>query len=385
MIDTSISEEELSAFAPNNPKRHYWQYLVVIALFVFLPVLQFTLFQEKFDTVICYYNNKCLHSFGPIDAFNNVISNVPYILLGLIFILTVRFSRRADSGCGIHRDHSLYYCMGICLMCVGAFSGLYHVCPSPLNFQFDTLFMYVTGAITFMAMYFKRHHNKIPSAFKTYLVMAFVYYLNTISLFHYKNGAGLWLWFIADLLIIYILVHGTINLYYATDWTIWELIPRLRESFKETTYANYPKMILVILINIFTISMILYATFSGTYIFTNWFLSLFVINMVFYFVYYVIQKVLKKETIMWYIWGLMFINVIVFLFALIFFEHAITNKFLPHAESNKLNEKCVLFDYFDTHDIWHLLSAFGLYIFLNVIYFIDDDLTHTPRTSIPVF
>jgi hypothetical protein len=385
MLDTSVTEEELGVLSSRNPKRHYWQYLIVISLFVFLPVLQFTLFQENFDQIICYYNNKCIHSVGGIDAFNNIISNTVYVVLGLVFILTVKLSGNNETGCGIHRDHSLYYCMGICLVCVGIFSGLYHVCPSPLNFQFDTLYMYFSGALTFMAVYHKRHRDRIPTAFRTYLILAFIYYLNTVSLFHYKHGVGLWLWFVADLLIIYVLLHGTINLYFATDWSLLELFSQIKSSLQNFEHINIPKLILVCIINLFTITMIFYATFSGAYIFSNWFLSLFVINMVFYFTYYVIQKALKREIIKWYVWILLFLDIIVLLFALIFFEHAVTNKFMTHEESDHLNEPCVLFGYFDTHDIWHFLSAIGLYIFMNIIYFIDDDLKETPRSSISVF
>jgi hypothetical protein len=276
--------------------------------------------------------------------------------------------------------------MGICLIFIGVFSALYHVCPSPLNFQFDTLYMYMSGAITFLAIYHKRHVDKIPSAFKTYLFLAFIYYLSTISLLKYKSGVGMWMWFAADLIIIYVLIHGTINLYFATDWPFGlDLFKRIGETFKDWRYLNKPKIILVIVVNLFTISMILYATFSNANIFTNWFLSLFVINMTIYFIYYTIQKVLHEEHIYWYIWVLMFVVLISLGTALIFFTHGVTNKFLSHEESNKMNEPCILFNYFDYHDVWHMLSAIGLYLFINIIYFIDNDLSDTARAVIPVF
>ena len=386
MSNSAISEEDLSAISPQNPKRHYWQYLIVIGIFVFLPVYQFTMFQENYDNTICYYNKKCMKSLGSIEAFNNIISNILYIVLALLFMLTVRFSRKADDGCGIHRDHSIYYSMGICLCFVGIFSGLYHVCPSPLNFQFDTLFMYISGAIMFIAIYYKRHVDKIPSAFRTYCMLAGVYYLSTISLIRYRTGAGMALWVIADILIIYILLHGSINIYYATDIPFGiGLVKHVYKSIKESKNTNYPKLIFVLIINLFTITMIFYATFSKSNVFTNWFLSLFIINMLFYFIYYLIQKVLKFEVIKWYIWLMLISDIIILGTALLFFEHGVSDKFLPHSESDKFNEPCVLFGYFDTHDIWHFLSAIGLYIFLNIIYFIDDDLKHTPRTAISIF
>ena len=61
-----------------------------------------------------------------------------------------------------------------------------------------------------------------------------------------------------------------------------------------------------------------------------------------------------------------------------FFFMAVTDKFLPMNESNKLNKQCVLFNYFDYHDIWHILSAIGLFIFVNIIFFIDTNKPNNP-------
>ena len=427
-MDFQVNEDELSPISTSNPRRHYWQYLIIIGMFVFLPVAQFTMFQEYYDktkylnsneyiidysavnnsvtdlkyylktnqyqvgnhsiydTGICYYNNKCMHPKFGIDAFNNVISNALYIFLGFLFMIIVRVSHSYRPNCGTLRDHSLYYTMGLCLVGIGVFSALYHVCPSPLNFQFDTLFMYIAGAITFMAIYHKRHRDRIPSAFSTYAFLAIIYYLNTISLIHYQHGVGKWAWFCADLVIIYILLHGSINIYYATDWGCDLMLFRhIYDSWKRADSINYPKLILVLAINGFTITMLLYATFTGATIFTDWFLTLFIMNMIFYFTYYIIQKIYHGEKISWYIGVLLLLDVGMWGLALVYYEHAVSNKFLNHHQSDELNEPCVLFNYFDFHDIWHFLSATGLFLFMVAVYFIDDDLKDRPRDSYPVF
>lgn len=371
----------------NDKKSHYWKYVLIIGSFLFLPVAQFTLFQETYDNVICYYNNKCVRPFMGIIPFNNVISNILYIIFGIAFILTVKFSKPPIPECGINTDKSLYYCVGICLIFIGIFSGLFHICPSPLNFQFDTLYMFIGGAITFLAIYHKRHHHKIPSAFKTFLFLVLIYYLNTISLIKYNyGGIGIWLWLVADLIIIYVLFHGTMNLYYASDFPCGcDLFKKIWASLKQWRHINKPKFILVIIINLSSIAIIFYATFSHATVFTDWFLTLFIMNLSVYFVYYIIQKVSNQEHIMWYIWILIFIDILCVGSALVFYSRAISNKFLTHKESNELNVPCALFDYFDFHDIWHFLSAIGLYLFLNIIYFIDNDIRDMPRNSIPVF
>ena len=42
---------------------------------------------------------------------------------------------------------------------------------------------------------------------------------------------------------------------------------------------------------------------------------------------------------------------------LVYFLKTSSNIFLTIEESNELNKPCVIFDYFDYHDIWHILSA----------------------------
>jgi hypothetical protein len=50
-----------------------------------------------------------------------------------------------------------------------------------------------------------------------------------------------------------------------------------------------------------------------------------------------------------------------------------------------LNKPCVLFGYFDYHDVWHVLSAVGVFFFFLVVYLLDLDLAQTPCSQIRVF
>eukprot|EP01133_Synstelium_polycarpum_P005285 gene5285-6126_t len=72
-------------------------------------------------------------------------------------------------------------------------------------------------------------------------------------------------------------------------------------------------------------------------------------------------------------------------FGFYFFEIAVTNKFLTFDESMKLNKPCVLFDFFDTHDVWHFFSSVGLFTVMAIAYLIDWDLRTIPRSLIHVF
>lgn len=50
-----------------------------------------------------------------------------------------------------------------------------------------------------------------------------------------------------------------------------------------------------------------------------------------------------------------------------------------------LHKDCILFEFYDTHDAWHLLSAYGLFFNALTLLALDDDLTSTPRDEIYVF
>lgn len=68
-----------------------------------------------------------------------------------------------------------------------------------------------------------------------------------------------------------------------------------------------------------------------------------------------------------------------------FFNIAVTDKLLTPEESMELNQPCVLFDYFDTHDVWHCLSAIAIFLLLILLYILDKGLETRERTSIKVF
>ena len=133
-------------------------FIVLIGIYYITPSLQFILFQTNNDKVKCYYNDLCNHPFNGIDAFNNVVSNICYIVFGILFIITVKLKKfniditdenneqytdRINNSIGVYENKSLYYSLGVCLIFEGISSGLYHLCPSKLNLQFDTTFMFI--------------------------------------------------------------------------------------------------------------------------------------------------------------------------------------------------------------------------------------------------
>ncbi len=110
----------------------------------------------------CYYNFKCAYPLGVLSAFNNIWSNVGYVILGFFFLAVVFFRNRmytkrrrgsaniVDVSCliflllyhsfiqthGVPQYFGIYYAMGIALIIEGFMSSFYHICPTNANFQF---------------------------------------------------------------------------------------------------------------------------------------------------------------------------------------------------------------------------------------------------------
>ena len=155
-------------------------------------------------------------------------------------------------------------------------------------------------------------------------------------------------------------------------------------KIKNLEYREIPRFMLLLVLNGFTLGMLIY----GSYVkpdFTMWMLGLFIINLAIYFIFYIIQKVLHREKIGWKKWVFLIINQIVLVAAIIFFTIPVNDKYLSPNESRELNQPCVLFNYWDYHDIWHILSATGLFMFMLISLYIDNDLQDTNTNEIPIF
>ncbi|NXN14341.1 SIDT2 protein, partial [Indicator maculatus] len=204
--------------------------IATIAVFYALPVIQLVITYQTVVNVtgnqdICYYNFLCAHPLGNLSAFNNILSNLGYILLGLLFLLIIlqreinynRALLRNDAHaleCGIPKHFGLFYAMGTALMMEGLLSACYHVCPNYTNFQFgecpparpprcprqgcprpahhrppaDTSFMYMIAGLCMLKLYQKRHPDINASAYSAYACLAVVIFFSVVGVV--SPGAG---------------------------------------------------------------------------------------------------------------------------------------------------------------------------------------------------
>jgi len=170
--------------------KYYWKILFLLAVFYAVPSFQFVV--AKYSEFLngeeyCYYNYKCMHQSLGLKAFNNVLSNIGYVILGVFFIFHVRIANKNSEEDekrtkGLHFDMSLYYALGWTLVFEGIFSGLYHVCPTKIDFQFDTTFMMMGAGLLFITVYQKRQPTITSGAFQVYGYFAGILSLNVLSL-----------------------------------------------------------------------------------------------------------------------------------------------------------------------------------------------------------
>ena len=367
---------------------NFWKYLIVISAYYALPSLQFVFFQAHDANVHCYYNKKCKHNYDDIPAFNNVISNIGYILFGIIYLCYVRCTFVSYYNYGLKKLKALYYSLGVVLILEGIFSALYHICPSKLNFQFDTTFMFVGTALMILTLYNKRHPDDLPSAFYTYIFLALVVLLNILPLSGISDGAETWFWVLIYILVFYIMIVGTINVYYGKRWkfnrNILNNIKDIKNFVKNIKPKDIPKFIVLIFSNLITLLMLIFGSIYKVQ-FTEWMLGLFIGNLIIYFVFYIANKIYYGEHISLSLWLLIVVDITIISISLVYYEIAVTDKMLTPEESDKLNKPCIFLDYFDYHDLWHLFSSLGLFLLMIIFYNIDYDLITTENRYIKIF
>lgn len=372
--------------------KYFWKVLLIVAAFYGLPSMQFVIFQymDEENHYQCYFNFKCADTRLGIFAFNNIVSNIGYVVFGALFLVLVLYtSPHEDSIHGLHTDMSLYYSMGLSVVLEGLFSSLYHVCPSKMNFQFDATFMLIGAGLLFITLYQKRHPTFSTGAFRAFGFFGTFVFLDFLSL---TGTPPALFWSAVSLCFAYISWAGSAHLYVqrrvkfsknSLKW-VWNMLLnpadiRDKVRFYSLVFANMLSWVIIIGSAVDGVVSGVSRNFSTVT------LGVIIVNFFMYLGYYLFMKRRSGENTRWYIWVLFVAMMILWVVAVFFFEIAVTNKFLTFQESMLLNKPCVLFHYFDYHDIWHFLSALGLVSVMLLVYLMDVDLHDVPRTEIAVF
>ncbi|TNN09328.1 SID1 transmembrane family member 1 isoform 2 [Schistosoma japonicum] len=380
----------------------YFWYLIIISIFYGLPAVQLIMTYQKavFETGnedLCYYNFECAHSLGIFTAFNNIISNIGYVMLGLLFLgLTARrdiLHRRTKNVnpnsqvLGIPQHYGLFYAMGLALTMEGLMSACYHMCPNFSNFQFDTAYMYILAMLIMLKIYQTRHPDVNASAHSAYMVMAVVIFLGVLGVL-YGNQI---FWIIFTIFFLIMSVVLTVEIYYMGQWNIDLCLPRRIYHLIRTdgigcfrpTYLE--RMLLLLIANLVNFTLAGYGIVKRPRDFSTFLLSIFMINLLMYTFFYVIMKLRHRERFQMLSLVYILLACVSWGCAIYFYLTRTTTWEVTPAKSRALNQPCVLLDFYDAHDVWHFLSSVSMFFSFMLLMYLDDDLSKRPRNQIFVF
>ena len=378
----------------------YFYLVLMMGIFYSIPALQLAFsYQQQLlstgDQDLCYYNFLCSIPMLNIADMNHIFSNAFYVFFGLIFlVITIRKQRdfmermkQQSQPKGIPEHYGIYYAMGWALVFEGVLSACYHICPTNVNFQFDTAFMYVIALLCFLKLYQLRHPDVTSSAYKVFLGVGMVMLMEIVGVFW--SGPAFWI----TSLVMYALAMIVLSvvLYHSGRW---ELNPRgIRRMFRvcckfmascESKHFTRHDFVLVVTMNVVNGAFLIYGAVVQPST-PSYLLMIFITNLMTYCVYYITLKFYHKEKIGWQpiVYGLL--GCACWIPALYFYK--VKQRWMggSPAESKNFNAECSLLSMFDYHDIWHMFSAGGLFFSFMLILTLDDALRNIPRNRINVF
>ncbi|PNF38902.1 SID1 transmembrane family member 1 [Cryptotermes secundus] len=378
--------------------------LLTVAVFYSLPVVQLVItyqlvLKQTGNQDLCYYNFLCAHPLGLLSDFNHVLSNIGYILLGLLFILLTyhrdimhrKSDSRLDKYYGIPQHYGLFYAMGAALVMEGVLSGCYHVCPNQSNFQFDTSFMYVISMMCMLKIYQTRHPDINASAYTTFGVLALVILVGMCGVLW--GTVYFWICFTVVHLVTCLALSAQI--YYMGRWKLDPGVFRrvtsvlyndLRASPWQCIKPAYPnRMVLLVLGNVCNWALAIVGFLYHLKDFATYLLSIFMANLLLYCMFYIMMKLCHRERILPQPLVYILLSFASWGAALYFFFNKSISWALTPAESRTYNQPCEILDFFDKHDIWHFLSATSMFFSFMVLLTLDDDLVFVHRSKIAVF
>lgn len=386
---------------------------MTVGIFYALPAFQLVLSQQlslrtNGNEDQCYYNFKCAIPYGVLSAFNNVWSNVGYVLFGVAFICIIAMRElkfkwlKRKSMCvfdnnGLPQFFGVYYALGISLVIEGFMSGFYHICPSDANFQFDTAFMFIIGGLLLVKVFQNRHPDFHANAFVAFFSFAVVI-LFTLSGIYYDKADPLAVRLFLLTIVLVAMSVFLFSLYYYHQWNyIWKALKNFIQQLKCKTCSRtelkewciprrkvaFIKFLVVLVFN--AIVALIFIAQRQTIGIATVILIYFLFNSNIFLMFYVISKLYYREPCT-LVCGLMLLLAgLSWSGALYFYFSNVSQWSWTPAESRQLNKSCILFNFYDNHDVWHFLSAAAMFFSFMFILTLDDGLENVPRENINTF
>ena len=402
--------------------KKYFLYLssvIVVVMFYSLPALQVAIFRailyNSGDNDLCYFNLKCAHTLDGAVSFNNIWSNIGYFVLGSIFMFLTLIKQiirdlkypvdekekyREYRKRGITPYFGFHYALGLALISEGLMSSIYHTCPSGINFQFDTTFMFIISLLSILKLYQNRHPDVSVSASTAFILLGMLIVLTALGLLT-KSQEFFLIRTLYALIVIGTTFFICVNIYFFSHpflffYSVYETIKSRSasvylKSIRNIVWPPYNRpriahIIIICIVNTVSLMGLYYYEFDAA----TALLVFMIFNLVAYTAYYWVMKMIYRELLNRPFVALFPIllalcSVVFFGLALLFFFQSVTDWQMSPSGSRNMNKDCVFLDFYDNHDVWHVLSAFGLFFNFLSITMIDDNISDVPKSNIHVF
>lgn len=234
--------------------------------------------------------------------------------------------------------------------------------------------MYVTTLLCLVKLYQGRHPDSNASALMAYGSLAMVVLLVAAGVLFQTW----YFWSVITLIHFGVVFVMSLHLYSLGDWRIsWPKALNKRENlsylFSSIFHPFSRKIgwltIFLVFVNIanwFTAGLG-YVLFYKIHDIASHLVFVLLINLLLYSLIYLFLKLRHGEKILWPTWMYVWLSIPFWFVGLyLFIFERVDGWHLSQAESRNLNDECVLWEFYDWHDIWHFLSAFGIFFMFMV-------------------
>ena len=336
-----------------------------------------------------------------------MISNLTYIVHGLILVVWVLIlETKVNVRCQSGRDaveatamkkrycFSIGYAFSWGLVFEGLFSTLYHFCPSRFTFQFDSAFMFIIAGLTVLLLYNGIEQNRCPSSGNAKHPVGasnfFLFFIVPLFTFNYfgvlfNSDSGLnkvMQGFFFAFLIIWWLVMDF--------WAFHKLDihKKIRGDDCKDKCGAFLFLLGGLIVPCGIFMLYLFSDLAQVFLFACIACSVVAILAK----ARPWKKLFKCEckcvcdcdySVKVILQGLfIFLTIFILLAAFAVFKALpTTNKTSSPENSRDQNEECVIFGFFDWHDLWHFLSSFALLMGAFVIMFISSEAVQSPQAN----
>ena len=319
---------------------------------------------QEGDKDTCYYNDFCYRVSKYDDIpFNLMISNLAYMIHGLILAISVMYmeaklySRQIDPP---KHAFSMGYAFAWALFFEGCFSLVYHLCPTKLTFQFDTGFMFVIAGLIVVLLY-NGIEMKENSGERGFVDAAnfFLYFLVPLYIFNYFGTLSHSETELVNAPAFFTFV--VIWWIFITFWTGWKLFPDFSCSI--SYIEENPCKFFFVVVG-FVLPFISCGYFSSNipiaFLFTCILEGIIAIIGTLWCNRKKIKWAKSKCAICFQVAYIALMAILWCVAGRIFFKKATTDKTFTPEKSRDYNQDCIILNFFDYHDLWHILSSHAL-------------------------